>query len=60
MHTSAIAESVSRFSTGRSSVLLLSRFRIGIAKRGVSIMEFMVPAQVVDLSDLNVIPLFCN
>lgn len=62
MHSSAKAESVavSCFSTGRSALLLLRWFSIGVAESDVSVMEFMVPAQVVDLSDLNVITLFAN
>lgn len=62
MHSSAKAESaaVSCFSTGRSAFLLLCRFRTGVAESDVSVTEFMVPAQVVDLPDLNVIPLFGN
>lgn len=62
MQSSNRAESaaVSCFSTGRTALLLLCRFRTGVAESDVSVMEFMVPTQVVDLSDLNMIPLFGN
>lgn len=62
MHSSDKAEcvAVSCFSTSSSAPLLLCRFRTGTAESDVSVTEFMVPAQVVDLSDVNVRPLFGN
>lgn len=59
MHSSAKAEcvAVSYFFTGSSALLLLCKFRTGIAESDVSV---MVPAQVVGLSDVNVRPLFGN
>lgn len=46
---------VNCFSIARSAILFISRFRIMVTD--VSVMTFLVLAQIVDLSDLDVMPL---